>query len=154
EQAKTLTEDQTARLAQLWLLQADADGADPDDRAQSASLSETFAGTWQLNATLTPEGGLTLNTVLQRIIDQLRDSYGDDLTAPPIPQLRAEGLAEMARLASAARGDSEAGRPLFVVPVDLSDLEAQRPAPTDTGHPVSGQTLRRWLCDADVTVVY
>jgi hypothetical protein len=153
EAARTLSVDDTIRLAQRWLLQADSDGPKPDDDDQSARMSPTYEGRWRLEANLNAEGGPLVRRVLEQIMaEQYKARTADGLPIPSVARRRADALVEMARRASAAREDQPAARPLIVVRTELSDLleRSGASAATEDGIPVSWDTLRRLLCDADV----
>jgi Domain of unknown function (DUF222) len=153
--ARTLSVDDTIRLARRWQLQADTDGPAPDDDDQSARLSSAYQGRWRLDANLSPEGGMIVRSVLEQIMDELfKAATADGNPGGSSLRRRADALVEMARRASATHDDRPAARPLIIVRVELADLESRAGwAVTPDGEVIDGGTLRRLMCDADISRV-
>jgi hypothetical protein len=157
-EASALTVDQTATMVRFWAMRVDADGASADamseHRADSAHISQTLGGRWQLDASFDTECGSIFHSVLSGIADELyratKDAGGPMRSAT---ELRAEALVEMARRATAA-GERPSSRPLVWVMVDLDDLRRRAGAAEVVGAgPITAEAARRLACDADVARV-
>lgn len=153
--AQSLSVDDTIRLARRWKVQADTDGPPPDDDDQTARLSTAYEGRWRLDANLSPEGGMIVKSVLEQIMDELFQAATADATpAGSAQRRRADALVEMARRASTASDDRPCARPLIIIRADLADLESRAGwAVTADGVVMHGDTLRRLMCDADISRV-
>jgi hypothetical protein len=130
-EAKRLRFESFSRVLAYWCQLADPEGTEDDaaDKldARRLHLSQSFGGSWFLDALLDPISGTVVSNALRRIEDELFDAdwaeakerVGEeatvaDLTRTPA-QRRADALVEMARRAGAVPEGARRPEPLFSV---------------------------------------
>ena len=166
--ARALPYRHFGRVVAYWVQAADPDGAEADTGAQREGrrlhLSESFGGTWFLDAVLDPISGEAVSRVLGRIEDELfeadwaeakqergDEAGGDDLRAADLArtpaQRRADALVEMARRAGAVPAGSRLPEPLLNVLVGYETL-AGRVCELAGGTVVTPGALLPWLSTA------
>ncbi|HEY2429178.1 MAG TPA: DUF222 domain-containing protein [Acidimicrobiales bacterium] len=149
-----LSVDEAAQVLRFWQQGADADGPDPRDRdANGVWLSQGFNGRWQLKGDLDVESGTVLNNVLAGFVERIRAErrrQGVELAGMG-PRLRAEGLMDMVRRATAAAEGAEAARPLVWVIAGAEALASGTGVcELAGGGAISALTAQRLACDADI----
>ncbi len=130
-----------------------ADEEDEQHRRQWLNLNRTWNGGYDLEGHLDAEAGTTLKVALQGVLGPRRK---DDERSPG--QRRAAGLAEIARrcLDSGELPVRGGVRPHIIVTATLETLRGDPGSPAaelDWGFPISGDSLRRIACDADLTPI-
>ena len=122
-------------------------------RRRYLHLRETFAGGYELEGYLDPEGGATLKTALEGVLGPR--PKGDERSPG---QRRADGLVELAtRVLDRGELPLRAGqRPHLSITASLETLRGDAGAAAallDWGFPISGQALRRIARDAEITPI-
>ncbi len=130
-----------------------ADEEEQQHRRQWLNLSRTWDGGYDIEGHLDAEGGTALKVALQGVLGPRRK---DDERSPG--QRRAAGLAEIARrcLDSGELPVRGGVRPHITVTATLETLRGDPGSPAaelDWGFPISGDSLRRIACDADLTPI-
>ena len=164
DQAAQLSHRHFTRALAYWCQRADTDGtersASAEFNARRLHLSQSFGGSWVLDAGFDPIGGAVLGRALRRIEAELfatdwaeaRARVGEhacmaDLARTPA-QRRADAAVEMARRAGAVPPGARLPEPLFSVFVDYSTAFAGRICELANGTVVSPGSLVPWLHEA------
>src|SRR6266545_3297988 len=130
-----------------------SDDEDEQHRRQWLNLSRIPNGGFDIEGHLDAEGGTTLKVALDAVLGPRRK---DDDRSPSLR--RAVGLTELARrcLDSGELPVRGGVRPHIMVTTTLETLRGDPGSPAaelDWGWPLSGDSLRRIACDADLTPI-
>jgi hypothetical protein len=119
-------------------------------------LRRDLHGMWRLSGRFVAENAAALTAALSLLAKPEKQADGSRDPRPAALR-RAEALMTIVRWSLDHDGQPTSGgdRPHVGVTVTLAELEARRPGRLTTGGPVSGETIRRMLCDAvtSITVV-
>ncbi|HEX2046133.1 MAG TPA: DUF222 domain-containing protein [Acidimicrobiales bacterium] len=159
-QARELRYAQFVRVLAYWRQLADPDAGDGEAEAQYQArrlhLSQTFGGSWVLDAVLDPVSGAVVDKALRHIEEELfkadwaeaRARRGDDVRlcdlARSPAQRRLDALVKMARRAGAAPEGARMPEPLFTVLVGYETFHG-RICELAEGTVVAPGALVRWL---------
>ena len=163
DQAARLSHRHFSRALAYWCQRADPDGtedrASAEFNARRLHLSQSFGGSWVLDAGFDPIGGAVLDRALRRIEEELfatdwaeaRARVGEgvcagDLARSPA-QRRADAAVEMARRAGAMPPGARLPEPLFTLFLGYETF-AGRICELADGTVVSPGSLLRWLDEA------
>ena len=168
EAARTVHVDDLSRVVDVWVAHIDPDGPAPDDhRDQEVHLHQVLDGPFALHGQLAAPNGQTLDRALERAMADLRPSQHADGEPMTPAQRRAEALVELARhyLAIDHQANNDTTSPTTTSPTSpTSPVPRHQPRitvltnPTDLalglgarctdGTWLSGDDVRRFLCDA------
>ena len=150
--AHPLTVDQTAVFVRYWLAHADPDGpSGTDPEANTARITETFNGRFDLRGSLDAENGAVLAAIWSTFTNQIRRATRHDPDPLTPGRLRAAALIEMARRASATGDHNPAAAPSVLVTISAADLADPNGAARIGDHGIIGTAaVHRMCCDATV----
>jgi len=149
-----LTLPNARRLVEYWCQAHDDPAADAETDPSRVFLSKTFGGRGRLDGELTPEDHALLSQALDTLISEIVETTPkEDLV--PMPQLRAQALAEVARrhLDSPTTPTDHGNRPHLTVVVDWEVLTGKRRDKTTElldGTVITPSAAQRLACDANV----
>jgi hypothetical protein len=141
----------TVKAMQRWAAQAEAvvdDGEPSDERRRSLHHSRTLGGRGRLDGDFDPDSDAVIRAALRHATG---DGYDpDDFRTPA--ETRADALIAVCQhfLGHNNRGEPRRRRPHVNIIIPLSDLTNGRPGATDDGTILSGETIRKMACDADI----
>ena len=121
DQCRNVNFKKANQLLTYWAHAVDATDASASDRNENAEdpssvyLSETFEGTWVMNATLSPVTGSIIANELSRLEKLIAESDRESGRSRTPAQRRAAALVEMATRSAAMPAGSKQPRPLFTV---------------------------------------
>ena len=145
-----LSPDRVARAMQHWRACAEATSSTPPDDISmgAAHLSQTFDGTWRLDATLTPEGGEVIDKALQLAL-------GDNIDGDPIrtySQRLGDTLVDVCRWFLDHQHIHPGGRhrPHLNLSHDLDGMTDDQPGRYEDGTIADAATFARIACDAAI----
>ena len=121
DQCRSMNFKMASQLLAYWANAVDAADSSQPDRGTSDEdpstvyLSETFQGTWVMDATLSPVTGSIIANELSRLENIIAESDTKSGRSRTPAQRRAAALAEMATRSAAMPSGSKQSRPLFTV---------------------------------------
>jgi hypothetical protein len=165
DQCRRLNFAKANKLLAYWAHKVDAtnESADRDETVEDSStvyLSETFQGTWVMDATLTPVTGSIIANELLRLGKLIAESDAQSGRSRTPAQRRAAALLEMATRSAAMPPGSKKPRPLLTVLVGEQSLShicelanGTVLSPTDLLPMLSTTDLETVLFDGPHTVI-
>ena len=147
--ARSVHIDDLPRVLDVWAAHADPNGADPGDPSvDSVHLNQGLDGRHHLQGNLNSADGDLLGRALEQADKQLGamlDEHGQPLD--PATR-RAHGLADIARHYLGCGNSPTPVRPHVTILTNPTDLSLGLSAQTERGTWITGDHVRRFLCDA------
>ena len=149
--ARSVHIDDLAHALDVWAAYADPNGAEPEDSGiDSLHLNQSLHGRHTLQGDLNSVDGELLGRALERAEQQLGSTshpYGWPLE--PATR-RAHALALIARHFLDCNESPQTSRPSITILTNPTDLALGLGARTDRGTWLTGDHVRRFLCDATI----